>query len=197
MMMLMMCVCQTAQWHAPLTEVLNERDAKRMLTVRKDIRLVLDVFAGEPRADPSLVSFTDLITPHIAGYSRLAKHLAARKVAKALIGFFELAVPPSDGSADSTDQMRLELVTGQPDEVWQVALQCFDLTGISDIFKSSIKQGNSEKVFDSLRKQYSQRPEYSECSAGGQMTTQASNYMAGLGFAVDRESGRFQSDRRP
>jgi len=178
-------------------EVLNERDAKRMLTVRKDIRLVLDVFAGEPRADPSLVSFTDLITPHIAGYSRLAKHLAARKVAKALIGFFELAVPPSDGSADSTDQMRLELVTGQPDEVWQVALQCFDLTGISDIFKSSIKQGNSEKVFDSLRKQYSQRPEYSECSAGGQMTTQASNYMAGLGFAVDRESGRFQSDRRP
>ena len=47
--------------------MLNERDASRTLTVRKDIRLVLDVFAGEPCADPYLVSVTDLITPHIAG----------------------------------------------------------------------------------------------------------------------------------
>ena len=110
--------------------------------------------------------------------------------------FFDLAVPPSNERADSTDQMRLELVTGQPDEVWQAALQCFDLTAISDTFKSSIKRGNSEEVFDSLRKQCSERPEYSECSAGGQMTAQASDYMAGLGFAVDRESGRSESDRR-
>ena len=171
--------------------MLNERDASRTLTVRKDIRLVLDVFAGEPCADPDLVSVTDLITPHIAGYSRLAKHLAARQVAKALMEFFELTVPPSNESADPTDQMRLELVTGRPDEVWQVALQCFDLTAISETFKSSIKRGNSEEIFDSLRKQCSERPEYSECSAGGQMTAQASDYMAGLGFAVDRESGRY------
>ena len=176
--------------------VLNERDASRILTARKDIRLVLDVFAGEPSADPSLVSVTDLITPHIAGYSRLAKHLAARQVAKALMRFFELAVPPSNESADSTEQMRLELVTGQPEEVWQVALQCFDLTAISDTFKRSITRGHSEEVFDSLRKQCSERPEYSECSAGGQMTAQASDYLAGIGFAVDRESGRSESGRR-
>ncbi len=176
--------------------VLNERDASRILTMRKDIRLVLDVFAGEPCADPSLVSVTDLITPHIAGYSRLAKHLAARQVAKALMRFFELAVPPSNESAHLTDQVRLELVNGQPDEVWQVALRCFDLTAISDTFKSSINRGNSEEVFDSLRKQCSERPEYSECSARGKMTAQASDYMAGLGFAVDRESGRSESDMR-
>jgi len=170
--------------------VLNERDARRVLTTRKDIRLVLDVFAGEPRADPALVSVTDLITPHIAGYSRLAKHTAARRVANALLGFFELAIPQFFASADSADQVRLEFVTGEPDEVWQTAVQCFDLKVISDTFKSSIKRGNSEEVFDSLRKECSGRHEYLECSAGGRMTAQASAYMAGLGFAVDRESGR-------
>ena len=170
--------------------VLNERDATHTLTLRKDIHLVLDVFEGEPRAEPALVRVTHLITPHIAGYSRRAKHLAARQVAKALVGFFELDIPQSNESADSIDQMRLELVTGKPDEVWQVALQCFDLRAISDSFKRGVRQGDSEGIFDYLRKQCSGRPEYAEYSAGGQMTVQTSDYLAGLGFALDRESGR-------
>ena len=139
---------------------------------------------------------THLITPHVAGYSRRAKHLAARQVAKALMEFFELDIPQSNESVDSTDQMRLELVTGEPDEVWQVALQCFDLTAISDTFKSSVRRGGSEEIFDSLRTQCSGRPEYAEYSAGGQMTAQASDYLAGLGFALDRESGRSAPARR-
>ena len=176
--------------------VLNERDAIDTLALRKDIRLVLDVFEGEPCADPALMRVTHLITPHVAGYSRRAKHLAARQVAKALMGFFEIDIPQSNESADSTDQMRLELVTGEPDEVWQVALHCFDLTAISDTFKSSVRRGDSEGIFDYLRKQCSGRPEYAEYSAGGQMTAQASDYLAGLGFAMDRDSSGSELSRR-
>ena len=176
--------------------VLNEMEATHTLTLRKDIHLVLDVFEGEPRAEPDLVSVTHLITPHIAGYSRRSKHLAARQVAKALMGFFDLDIPQPSESADSIDQMRLELATGKPDEVWQVALQCFDLTAISDSFKRGVRQGDSEGIFDNLRKQCSGRPEYAEYSAGGQMTAQASDYLAGLGFAMDRESGRSELGKR-
>ena len=176
--------------------VLNEMEATHTLTLRKDIHLVLDVFEGEPRAEPDLVSVTHLITPHIAGYSQRAKHLAARQVAKALMGFFDLDIPQPGESADSIDQMRLELATGKPDEVWQVALQCFDLTAISDSFKRGVRQGDSEGIFDYLRKQCSGRPEYAEYSAGGQMTAQASDYLAGLGFAMDRESDRSEIGRR-
>ena len=176
--------------------VLNEREATHTLTLRKDIHLVLDVFEGEPRAEPDLVSVTHLITPHIAGYSQRAKHLAARQVAKALMGFFDLDIPQPGESADSIDQMRLELATGKPDEVWQVALQCFDLTAISDSFKRGVRQGDSEGIFDYLRKQCSGRPEYAEYSASGQMTAQASDYLAGLGFAMDRESDRSELGRR-
>ena len=165
--------------------VLNEKDAINTLDRRKDIRLVLDVFEGEPRPDPALVRFTDLITPHIAGYSRLAKHLAAKQVSKALTEFFELDNHQSNESADSTGRMRLELVTGEPREVWQVALQCFDLTVISDSFKRGVRRGDSEVVFDSLREQCSGRHEYSECSAGGPMTAQVADYLAGLGFTLD------------
>ena len=139
---------------------------------------------------------THLITPHIAGYSRRAKHLAARQVAKALMGFFDLDIPQSNEGADSIDQMRLELATGKPDEVWQVALQCFDLTAISDSFKRGVRQGDSEGIFDYLRKQCSGRSEYAEYSAGGQMTAQASDYLAGLGFTLDRQSGRSKLGRR-
>ena len=117
----------------------QRKDATHTLTLRKDIHLVLDVFEGEPRAEPALVRVTHLITPHIAGYSRRAKHLAARQVAKALMGFFDLDIPQSNESADSIDQMRLELVTGKPEEVWQVALKCFDLTAISDSFKRGVR----------------------------------------------------------
>ena len=176
--------------------VLNEMEATHTLTLRKDIHLVLDVFEGEPRAEPDLVSVTHLITPHIAGYSQRAKHLAARQVAKALMGFFDLDIPQPGESADSIDQMRLELATGKPDEVWQVALQCFDLTAISDSFKRGVRQGDSEGIFDYLRKQCSGRPEYAEYLAGGQMTAQASDYLAGLGFAMDRESDRSELGRR-
>ncbi|MEC9191065.1 MAG: 4-phosphoerythronate dehydrogenase [Pseudomonadota bacterium] len=176
--------------------VLNEMEATHTLTLRKDIHLVLDVFEGEPHAEPDLVSVTHLITPHIAGYSRRSKHLAARQVAKALMGFFDLDIPQPGESADSVDQMRLELATGKPDEVWQVALQCFDLTAISDSFKRGVRQGDSEGIFDYLRKQCSGRPEYAEYSVGGQMTAQASDYLAGLGFAMDRESDRSELGRR-
>ncbi|MBQ84852.1 MAG: hypothetical protein CMQ16_00390 [Gammaproteobacteria bacterium] len=165
--------------------VLNEKDAINTFALRKDISLILDVFEGEPRPDPALVRFTDLITPHIAGYSRLAKHLAARQVSKALMEFFELDNRQSNESADPTDHIRLELVTGEPYEVWQVALQCFDLTAISDSFKGGIRRGESEVIFESLRKQYSGRHEYSEYSAGGQMTAQVADYLAGLGFTLE------------
>ena len=79
--------------------------------------------------------------------------------------FFDLDIPQSNEGADSIDQMRLELVTGKPDEVWQAALQCFDLTAISDSFKSGARRGDSEGIFDYLRKQCSRRAEYAEYSA--------------------------------
>ena len=41
------------------------------------------------------------------------------------------------------------------------------------------------------------RPEYAEYSVGGQMTAQASDYLARLGFAIDRESDRSEIGGAP
>ena len=165
--------------------VLNEEDAVRVLGMRKDMHLVLDVFEGEPYPDPTLVHLADLATPHIAGYSKLAKHLAAKKVVKDLIGFFDLDDPERNMTHHLSERRHLELLTDELDEVWKAALTTLDLSSISDTFKRGVQRGEAGTVFRALRKECSSRLEYSEWFSLSQSSEQLNTYLAGLGFALN------------
>ena len=166
-------------------EVLNEKDAVNTLSVRKDIHLVLDVFKGEPNPDPKLVYLSDLATPHIAGYSRRAKHLAAKKVTKDLIRFFKLDNLEPNATDRSNERTQLKLLTGKLDEVWEIAINTVQLRSISDTFKRGVQRGEASVIFNTLRTECSPRLEYSECFPIGQSSAQATAYLAGLGFALN------------
>ncbi len=58
------------------------------LLARSDLLLCLDVFENEPRVDPALLAKAWIATPHIAGYSRLAKIRASLQLLHALKNHF-------------------------------------------------------------------------------------------------------------
>ena len=163
--------------------VLNEKDAVNTLSVRKDIHLVLDVFKGEPNPDPTLVFLSDLATPHIAGYSRRAKLLAANQVTKDLIRFFKLDNIESQSTVRSKERTQLKPLTGKLDEVWEVAVNTVKLRSISETFKRGVQRGEASAIFNTLRNECSSRLEYSECFPIGQSSAQTAAYLSGLGFA--------------
>lgn len=50
-------------------ETIDTQALLNRLQASRDLRVVLDVWEGEPAVDPSLAALCDLATPHIAGYS--------------------------------------------------------------------------------------------------------------------------------
>ena len=69
--------------------VVNNNDLAEVLKIRKDLKVWLDVFEGEPSIDNhELLSLVDGATAHIAGYSyeskRRANVMLAHSMAKAL-----------------------------------------------------------------------------------------------------------------
>lgn len=75
-------------------EVINEEDLKRALKIRPDIRLVFDVWSGEPSIDAEVVEACEIATPHIAGYSAGAKSRGSRLVFEALFRQFNIPFEP-------------------------------------------------------------------------------------------------------
>lgn len=137
-------------------EVINEEDLKRVLKIRPDIRLVFDVWSGEPSIDAEVVEACEIATPHIAGYSAGAKSRGSQLVFEAL--FRQFNIPFESEVARTENPCKIE------SEDWSSALlEVYDPRRDDAVLRASLSAGG--EGFDFLRKNYAHRTEISEfCS---------------------------------
>ena len=144
--------------------VVDNQALRELLPQRRDLQVVLDVWEGEPQADPELAALCRIATPHIAGYSLDGKLRGTAQIYRALcqhvdvVPGVELAqLMPASWLSDLT-------VDGNADPAWVLATVCravYDPRRDDADFRRSL-QGDAatrRAAFDGLRKHYPMRRE--------------------------------------
>lgn len=143
--------------------VVDNAALRDLLVDRPDLRVVLDVWEGEPRIDRALLAAVALGTPHIAGYSVDGKLAGTRQVLAACARQFGWALPASPLAADSVPTVTID------DELSGMALlrhaiaQVYDVRNDDRRLRSRLNEVMAEEVgaeFDNLRKTYPERREF-------------------------------------
>ena len=138
-------------------EVVDEIALKEEIAHR-DLCVAIDVWQGEPDVDRMLAKSAFIASPHIAGYSALAKKTAGSMITNDLCKHV-LGIEASAGS-----DMQIEITESLiPDSsVWHTVLNAFDLPALSASFKESVIQGKVSKEFDAYRVKLAARKEFRE-----------------------------------
>ncbi|MCX6909038.1 MAG: 4-phosphoerythronate dehydrogenase [Verrucomicrobia bacterium] len=171
----------------------------------KNLKLVLDVWEGEPDIAANLVVLSALGTPHIAGYSYDGKVNGTTMVYRSAYEFLQsrtgvppvqsssmdrrdacptLNMPPSPHAALTLD------ATGRDDEdvLREVALTVYDIETDDRRLRAIADLPTAERAayFDRLRKEYPQRREFQNSTItlrGGSVTVRQK--LAGVGFKLE------------
>lgn len=141
--------------------VVNNNDLAEVLKIRKDLKVWLDVFEGEPTIDNhELLSLVDGATAHIAGYSFESKRRANVMLAKTMSETLNLKEPaiytmpvPEVTSMEIGVIENLDL-----DLISRLVFSVYDVRRDSNKFKSNFVDGKS---FDAMRQSYRERRELS------------------------------------
>ncbi|MGL6465825.1 4-phosphoerythronate dehydrogenase [Aeromonas hydrophila] len=144
------------------------------------LRLVMDVWEGEPEPLRALVPHTEIATPHIAGYSLEGKARGTWMLYQALCQQLG-RTPRQDLQALLPAPEVRELTPGQPADqalIKQLVHLIYDVRRDDARFRNRIHQAGS---FDEQRKHYPERRELSSLQVRGPF---ASDTLARLGFMV-------------
>lgn len=145
-------------------EVFDHHALLNFLQRRNDIYVVLDVWENEPNIDKFLVPFVDIATAHIAGYSAQGKRKASMMICHALQSF----LGKSKSTLDIVDSLIEKEIVVHADSFQQAILRA--VTGSYDIFlddqclRTLVDASSMNEIgdnFESIRKSYHFRPEYS------------------------------------
>ncbi|MFZ6046465.1 4-phosphoerythronate dehydrogenase PdxB [Pseudomonas sp. CR3202] len=144
--------------------VVDNRALRELLERRTDLRVVLDVWEGEPQADVGLARLCRIATPHIAGYSLEGKLRGTAQVYQAWCRF-----------SGQVESVRLDELLPAPwlDELtlnagcapdWALATLCravYDPRRDDADFRRSLVGDDAQRrvAFDALRKHYPVRRE--------------------------------------
>ena len=144
--------------------VVDNRALRELLQQRSDLKAVLDVWEGEPVADPQLAALCQLATPHIAGYSLDGKLRGTAQIYQAWCVFLGVA-----------EQVRLSDLLPKPwlaelslnssaEPGWALASLCravYDPRRDDADFRRSLVGDEAQRraAFDALRKHYPMRRE--------------------------------------
>jgi erythronate-4-phosphate dehydrogenase len=144
--------------------VVDNAALREILQQRRDLDAVLDVWEGEPLADPQLADLCRLATPHIAGYSLDGK---LRGTAQIYAAFCAWQGVPAEVVLDELlpDPWLAELgLQADADPEWALATLCravYDPRRDDADFRRSL-HGDAQArcaAFDALRKHYPLRRE--------------------------------------
>jgi erythronate-4-phosphate dehydrogenase len=144
--------------------VVNNNDLAEVLKIRKDLKVWLDVFEGEPSIDNhELLSLVDGATAHIAGYSYESKRRANVMLADTMSKLLNLKEPavytmpvPEVVSMEIGEIENLDL-----DLISRLVFSVYDVRRDSNKFKANFTDGKS---FDAMRQSYRERRELSSLS---------------------------------
>lgn len=144
------------------------------------LRLVMDVWEGEPEPLQALVPHTEIATPHIAGYSLEGKARGTWMLYQALCQQLG-RTPRQDLQALLPAPEVRELTPGQPADqrlIKQLVHLIYDVRRDDARFRNRLAQPGS---FDEQRKHYPERRELSSLQVKGPF---ASETLARLGFSI-------------
>ncbi|QSX35940.1 4-phosphoerythronate dehydrogenase [Shewanella sedimentimangrovi] len=161
-------------------EVIDNRALIRVKSRRADLRLVLDVWEGEPNPMAELVLLVDLATPHIAGYSLEGKARGTYMLYQALCR--ELGITPSADLNSLLPPFHLAGVTlSQNIDERQLLGLCrsvYDLRDDDWVFR---REGLDGRGFDNMRKNHRHRREFSALALAHTGASEV-DWLSQLGF---------------
>jgi erythronate-4-phosphate dehydrogenase len=144
-------------------EVVDTAALRDILVERPDLRVVLDVWEGEPRIDRLLLDAVVLGTPHVAGYSVDGKLDGTAQILAACSRYFDWPAPSTNLVAGGPSAISID------DDRSGVALlrhaiqQVYDVRGDDQRLRARLGEVAVEEVgaaFDDLRKTYPARREF-------------------------------------
>ncbi len=169
--------------------VVDNQALRRLLEGGADLEVALDVWEGEPQADPELAARCLIATPHIAGYSLEGKLRGTAQIYQAYCAWRGIAERVSlQDVLPETWLAGLQLNPGC-DPAWALATLCravYDPRSDDAAFRRSLTGDSATRraAFDALRKHYPPRREITglRVATGGQAGVAAGG--AGAGGAV-------------
>ena len=157
---------QTLFINASRGEVIEEPALLQRMQNTNDLALILDVWENEPQINPQMLKHTLIGTPHIAGYSIDAKIRGTEMIYQSVCDFLGENPAWSASQIDFKDNPRLHLdikKLRQTGKIQQEVLNAYNISADSDNLKKILNDQNLRdgKYFDSLRKNYPPRREFS------------------------------------
>jgi erythronate-4-phosphate dehydrogenase len=156
----------TGSWliNASRGAVVDNAALKALLAERDDLRVVLDVWEGEPQVDVELARRCRLATPHIAGYSLDGKLRGTEQIYQAFCAW--RGAPATLRLADMAPRQWLRTLELDADcsPQWALATLCravYDPRRDNADFLRSLAGDAAQRrlAFDALRKHYPMRRE--------------------------------------
>lgn len=138
-------------------EVVDESALMAFKQANSKATLILDVWCNEPDIDINLLENTFIATPHIAGYSYDAKLKATEMLFNALNTHFDASL-----KAPAVLNSNQEIMSIDADAIQLAVLQSYDVRSDAIALRGLIdmKQQDRAAYFDSLRKNYPIRREF-------------------------------------
>ncbi|MDY0249644.1 MAG: 4-phosphoerythronate dehydrogenase PdxB [Pseudomonas sp.] len=142
--------------------VLDNQALKQFLAQRSDVRVVLDVWEGEPQVDVALAQRCDIATAHIAGYSLDGKIRGTEQIYQAFCQHFALPeTAPIEFPPQTLLAMQLAAHTPVAEALRVLCRAVYDPRSDDAAFRLSL-QGDAvtrRAAFDQVRKNYPVRRE--------------------------------------
>jgi len=143
-------------------EVIDNHALLRLKEQGHGVKLVLDVWQGEPNVLQALIPYTEIATAHIAGYSLEGKARGSEMLYQALCNELKIAakfqlndfLPEANISSIEITQQFNQIVLNQ------IVKMVYDVRRDDAIFRQQL----SEQGFDTIRKTYPARREFSSVS---------------------------------
>ncbi|MCL1094804.1 4-phosphoerythronate dehydrogenase [Shewanella kaireitica] len=162
-------------------EVIDNHALLRFKQQREDVKVVLDVWEGEPNPMPELVPYIEFCTPHIAGYSLEGKargtFMLYQQLAKVLAikgdKQMESLLPPLWSEQVAVIEIADERA------LLQLARFVYDLRDDDELFRNNFLNNHG---FDHMRKNHKHRREFSALKVGNIGQTDV-NWLSNLGFS--------------
>ena len=147
-------------------EVVEEPALLSRMNQKNDLTLILDVWENEPKIDLEMLKHTLIGTPHIAGYSIDGKIRGTEMIYHAVCNFLKEKPVWSVNQVDFGSNTKTRIEYTAKDDVRHEILAAYDIREDDIDLKRILEDSTlSDGIyFDSLRKNYPPRREYSTLS---------------------------------